>query len=403
VSAAQGRALDAPVSRRAYFFLSYAHSAPLPGQPDRADVDPSIARFFSDLGRAVTLRSHRLPAGTEAGFYDQMLPPGADLKAELARVLGRSEVFLPLYSPKYFQTSWALRELEVFKARVKNAHQTGDGHILPVLWTPFLSWKRPAIVEQAIRQGPAIAEYQERGLRALQWLSAYRPSYVRVVEALAERIVDTAENHPLGPSEAPDIDAVSAGRVSGPTFTVAFLESQNAAGVRLDRRPAEQDWWRPVAGATVPKVAEHAGEIAERLGLATQIADFRTFQGAPANTPTIVLVDPWVVTESGSRFLAQAFDRLPDWVTVVVLRPEGEPEPAAAVEAVKVIDSTRSGPARIVRDMRELADILPALIAKVRRSYLRTGEVFPPESATNRRPPRLRDSRRWRSEEPEHD
>jgi hypothetical protein len=102
-----------------YFFLSYAHSAPT-SERVWSDADPTVSVFFADLATAVTARA-RPAEGMEIGFFDQQIPPGADMKAQLCDALGRAEVFVPLYSPGYFAKSWPMREQEAFRGRLRAA------------------------------------------------------------------------------------------------------------------------------------------------------------------------------------------------------------------------------------------------------------------------------------------
>src|SRR4051794_16905289 len=94
---------------RCHFFLSYAHSAPLSAdvRPD-TDTDTWVRRCFEDLSGEVGRLLSRDPRGV--GFVDYLAEPGADWKAVQTEMLGRAEVFVPLYSPGYFNKSWPMRE-----------------------------------------------------------------------------------------------------------------------------------------------------------------------------------------------------------------------------------------------------------------------------------------------------
>src|SRR6185312_14660670 len=93
-----------------YFFLSYAHSA-ASAELTGSSADQSVSRFFSDL-RAAVAEAAGAPGGQRIAFYDQEIPSLSDLKASLSQALGQAEVFVPLYSPKYFELPWPLRERE---------------------------------------------------------------------------------------------------------------------------------------------------------------------------------------------------------------------------------------------------------------------------------------------------
>src|SRR6476659_7455305 len=115
---------DRDQSPNYYFFLSYAHSAPPDPDPEdergpveEPDSDPVVEKFYEDLAGAVRARAR--PGSREPmGFFDQAIPAGSDIKAELSRALGAAQVFVPLYSPSYVTRSWPLREQEVFRRRL---------------------------------------------------------------------------------------------------------------------------------------------------------------------------------------------------------------------------------------------------------------------------------------------
>ncbi len=236
-----------------YFFLSYAHSAPI-SERIRSDSDPSVGVFFKDLTEAVKDRA-RPVEGMEIGFFDQQIPSGVDLKTLLSEALGSAEVFVPLYSPGYFAKSWPIREQEVFRRRLRAASAVApDEHIVPILWTPFPSWEQTPSVARALSIGANISEYGENGLRALCMLASYRRSYQLVLSRLADEIVTVAERSPLGPSAAPDLDDVPGTK---PPAEAGFLVTMLAPRHGASRAPqAVKDrgnpWWLIYAGRRIP-------------------------------------------------------------------------------------------------------------------------------------------------------
>src|SRR4051812_44361657 len=108
----------ATASARCLFFLSYAHSAPLATMGDtNSDADVWVRRCFADLSEAVAGLLGADPA--TVGFVDYLVEPGTDLKAMLTEKLGKAEVFVPLYSPGYFNKAWPIRERAVFLERLR--------------------------------------------------------------------------------------------------------------------------------------------------------------------------------------------------------------------------------------------------------------------------------------------
>ena len=377
-----------------YFFLSYAHSAPT-SERVQSDSDPAVGVFFADLAAAVAARATPA-AGMEIGFFDQQIPPGADMKALLSDALGSAEVFVPLYSPGYFAKSWPMREQEVFRRRLLAASTAEpEQRIVPILWTPLLSWEQPPIEARALSIGAGISDYGENGLRALCMLTSYQTSYRLILSLLADEIVKVAERSPLGPSAAPDLDDVPGPVAAEAGFLVAMLAPRHGVS-RAPRvvKGGENPWWRTDAEQRIPPVAEYAGSVAERLGLDTRVADFAEVEELFDQTPAIVIVDPWIVADRRSQFLASTFAGLPKWVVPLVLDGQrGDPtlDSAMTEKAVEALGSALPVPVNRVNSMDQLDEILPTLVTRARRTYLREGPVFPPPGSS-KRPGRLRDA-----------
>lgn len=394
-----------PTRHGVYFFLSYAHSAPT-SERVRSDSDPSVGVFFAALTKAVADRA-RPAEGMEIGFFDQQIPPGADMKALLSSALGSAEVFVPLYSPGYFAKAWPIREREVFQSRLRAASAVApEQHIVPILWTPFPSWEQPEDLARALSIGADVPDYGENGLRALCMLTSYQRSYERVLSRLADRIVKVAERFPLGPSTAPDLDDVPGPSAAEAGFLVTMLAPRHPmsrAGQAV--KGGASPWWRTYAGGRIPPAAEYAGSVAERLGLETRVADFGAVEELFEQTPAIVIIDPWIVAERGPGFLTSTFASLPEWVVPLVLDEQrGKPGSASAMteKAVEALNNTLQVPINRVNSMNQLDEILPTIVAKARRTYLREGPVFPPVGLS-KRPGRLRDENRRNAEGSESD
>jgi len=395
------RTADAQQTRQGvYFFLSYAHSAPT-SERVRSDSDPSVGVFFADLAAAVAARA-RPAHGMEIGFFDQQLPPGTDMKALLSAALGSAEVFVPLYSPGYFAKSWPMREQEVFRRRLLAASAVApEQHIVPILWTPFPSWEQTPEGTRALSIGAGISDYGENGLRALCMLTSYQPSYQLVLSSVADEIVQVAERYPLGPSAAPDLGTVSAPVPAEAGFLVAMLAPSHIASRAPQAvKGGENPWWRRYAGRRIPPVAEHAGSVAERLGLKTRVADFVEVEEFFDRTPAIVIVDLWMVADRGAEFLTSTFAGLPKWVVPLVLaeqRGEQGAGSAVAEKAVEALASALQVPINRVNSVDQLDEILPTVVARARRTYLREGPVYPPVGSSPR-PARLRENDLWNAE-----
>ncbi|MFC0532769.1 TIR-like protein FxsC [Phytohabitans kaempferiae] len=394
--------------RGTYFFLSYAHSAPMPedprGQELRTDTDVWVEVFFKDLSGEV-LRRARPSTGMEIGFLDQQVPPGADWKAALADALGGAQVFVPLYSPDYFSRSWSMRERESFAERLaaSGAAHTG-GRILPVLWTPVPPWdETPEIgpeIGRALELGADTPEYADNGMRALCMLSLYRDPYRRLTERLADRIVELAEQSPVEPSLAPALDhvvvePVAASRETGTAFIVAVAaptDVDHPEGRAARGYGPDSTQWRPFAGRQALPVADYAVSTAERLGLQARAESYADGSGLFAQAPGVLLVDPWVVeAPGGQQALRAATKDLPEWVVPLVIADRDDPQYAArgaqlADDVVAMLRKAGMPHAKRVTQVEEFVDIMPSVVDEGRRQYLRRAPVYPPAGPSTERP-----------------
>jgi len=291
-----------------------------------------------------------------------------------------------------------MREQEVFRRRLRVASAVApDQHIVPILWTPFPSWEQTEDVTRALSIGAGISDYGENGLRALCMLTSYRRSYQLVLSRLADEIVKVAEQSPLGPSAAPDLDDVPAPVAAEAGFLVAMLAPRHDASRAPQAvKGGENPWWRTYtyAEGRIPPVAVYARSVAERLGLETRVADVDEVEELFNRTPAIVIVDPWVMADRGPEFLTSTFTGLPKWVVPLVLdeqRWNPGSGPAMAEKAVEALSSALQVSVKRVNSVDELEEILPTVVARARRTYLREGPVSPPVEPSPR-PPSLKEN-----------
>ena len=370
-----------------YFYLSYAQSPPLAGTL-QADPDQWVRKFYGDLTAAV--RSHASPrSGLGPGIFDQQIPLGSDWKASLTEALRRAQVFVPLYSPGYFAQSWPGREWACFEQRLIDAHVEQPLHrFVPVLWTP-LPWEvdAPGLSEAMAGADP---EYAENGLRTLLRLRPYRQLYERVVERLAVRIVDLAENSPVRPSAVPDIRSMPS------KFTAEAYGAVFAITVAAPKRsdlPGDQDHagygksgvdWKPYPADQQLPLVEHAARIAERMDFAVLAASLDDKKGDELiSMPGVVLIDPWFVAKERGLAALQAFvGKLPVWVLpLLVLGANQDSRSARLAERVRgILQQTMSSRGDAVKraiggvdSLARFAVLMPILVAEAERQYLRHG------------------------------
>jgi FxsC-like protein len=377
-----------PSSHGSYFYLSYAQSPPLAGKV-RADPDHWVRDFHRDLTSAV--QSQASPnSGLGPGLFDQEIPPGADWKASLTAALSTAEVFVPLYSPGYFAMSWPGREWACFQQRLLNAGVENPlRRFAPVLWTP-LPWELdPPGLREAMKD--ADREYADNGLRTLLRLQLYRPSYERVVGQIAGRVVDLAENFPLGPSAAPDIDHVPSEfqtEASGAYFavTVAAPTISDLPQGRSRRGYGDSRVdWRPYPGDQELPLAQHAAQIAEQMDLAVLTTSIEKQGDEQTTRPGVILIDPWFVAAEAGRDSLESYVRgLPRWVLpLLVLDAEPDSRSIQLADLVRGMLSEKPRARvdvaeRAVRGVSSLGDfaaVMPVLAAEAERQYLRHGPV----------------------------
>jgi FxsC-like protein len=228
-----------------------------------------------------------------------------------------------------------------------------------------------------------VPEYAENGLRALCRHKGYRSSYHTILKRLAERIVAAAESCPLGPSPATPL---SIRPLAGPRGSFAFaVLAGTAIDPPLGRTPAaygeRPSLWRPFAGDHALPAAQFAADVAERLGLPPHIVDFDVRGAIPDSVPGLLLVDPWTAAD-GQRidFLSSAVDQLRDWVIPVVVSDPADPQYAerGADLSGQVLTMLSDACARACHATgpEEFQRLLPSLVAKARRTQLRTAKFF---------------------------
>lgn len=190
------RAHDRKPSNGPLFYLSYAHTPAL-----RSGPDYYVHRLYTELTRHLAELTDTPQEGL--GFFGAVLP-GADWEREMKQALARAQVFVPLYSPRYFRSEWCGMEWDAFDRRQQRDRQirrhTGSA-IVPVLWMPTAPRHLPSVswgLQYTDSElGPL---YVDRGLLGLME-SNKTDRFDRVVRQLAERIVHVAKTTRLAPCD----------------------------------------------------------------------------------------------------------------------------------------------------------------------------------------------------------
>jgi FxsC-like protein len=358
-----------------YFFLSYARSDPLAGNPSgdpSVEPDQFVRKFFDDLTAAVQQHAVRRAAPV-LGFFDQAFPPGSDWKQLLAQALGATQVFIPLYSVGYLTNSWPGREFACFWQRLENSGFANPvQRVVPVLWAPLSGVTDPPGLRQALASPSAQPAYRVNGMRALLKLRPYRHVYEIMVDRLGRQIAELAENAPMDPvdpSQIPDIEKVES-RFGAPLSS--FLIEVAA--------PETPGQWRPFPGQELA-LAEYARHVVERFNFAPDVAALRPIGEPGEGLPGIIIIDPEYIADPDRRAaLASVARKLPAWMLplVVIGQPGDARSRKLAAEVKEMLTKAKPLPteqarrgAHGVKSLDEFDSVLPSLVSQAERQYIR--------------------------------
>lgn len=388
-----------------YFFLSYARSDPLVGNPDE-DPNELVETFFADLSAAV--RRHASTDRRDVGFFDQHIPHGSDWKQFNTRALSAAQVFVPLYSVGYLANSWPGRELTCFNKRVAVAGGRDPvGRLVPVLWAPLagVGVKYPPGLRDAL-DSLTEPDYAENGLCALLRLQPYHDLYQEVVDRMAAQIVEIAERDPIEPvqpDKVGDIEKATSAFPAARPLSVFSIQvaAPTAANAPENRDPAaygdSSADWRPFVDQNL-SLAEYARQVIERFDFDVRISEIGLAGDLAGRRPGIIVIDPsFIVDEAGRTSLAAVAAKLPRWVMplVVVDKPKDARTRKLADGVFDVLAKARPLPteaarraARGVASLDAFVSIVPVLVAEAGKQYLRdrSSRVLSPSPA---RRPRL--------------
>lgn len=116
-----------PEQARPYFFLGHAHLA----QDAHRDA---LKQLFNALCRHLdNTTTTKVP-----GFVDYRERTGSRWEPNIRLALANCRVFVPVYSPRFFESRWCGWEWEVFRRREREHFPKDDetsSAIVPVLWT----------------------------------------------------------------------------------------------------------------------------------------------------------------------------------------------------------------------------------------------------------------------------
>jgi FxsC-like protein len=243
---------------RYWFYLSYA----------RGDASPYLEQFYKDLESEVRNRSG-LSSRQPVGFYDARdIQLGNDWPEETAKALQNSRVFVPLFSPNYFNSDYCGKEFQYFLDRHQAAssaaypEQAVAAQILPVLWVSSPNPLPPAAAAIQYLDNSMPESYGHEGLYYLLRLQRLKDEYLEFCFRFAERLVRAAERGPLLTSlELPPLSHIES----------AFWKGHRAGETSA---PAERELVGGNAGPSFAKFVYVAARPAELTGIRQDLSSY---------------------------------------------------------------------------------------------------------------------------------
>jgi FxsC-like protein len=394
---------SASVGAVPYFFLSYS----------RKDApDGFLYKFYDDLCRELPIRGGPAVGPVDSiGFLDRDQQPGINWASATSEALATCKVFVPVYSPNYFSSSYCGKEWHAFSRRLaihEKTHDNALASIVPCRWVRLL--EEPPQVTRFIQdtRDQFGSEYRGDGLRFLMQLKENESKYKDFLVKFTYMLVAAGARQSLDPLAGIDLltevdaFAVEAKPVKTAenrfareigmkhvTFVVAAASRDEMEGIRATVDVYGDDWtdWRPYHPSCPDPIVLRAQGVA---GAQRMIARFdpigeELFQllerAQERNEVVVIIVDPWAVGLDEYRRLLKKLDSLRFRTTAVVVPWE----PADTIEA-KVRDAlylclanwAESGEPAFRQDIRSIEEfekILGQVMIEIRSRILRWAEV----------------------------
>jgi FxsC-like protein len=328
---------------RPYFFLSYART-PKRDPADSEDPDRWVYKLYRDLCNVILQLTEAPPE--EAGFMDRENKLGTEWSPELVNALRRCRVFVPLYSRRYFESSYCGREWFAFARReVLTAARGGDvtSAIVPALWTRMDRERLPNVAQSVQFDHSHLGErYCTEGFYGIMKLQNYRADYQRAVHRLAERIVEvgdanTARVGEYAVHEGRPADLRALPSAFGPDSATRMADGQLHISVlahdvftlppgRADDYYGETPHtWSPYRPDYPQPVADYAVDLARKcLDCNPQVGSIgnRAWGSGgeeQALPPGLCLVDAWVSMSNAHRDQLRLLNEIEEpWVSVLI-------------------------------------------------------------------------------------
>jgi len=384
-----------------FFFLSYAHS---PRDERNPDPDLWIGKLYDDLCDHIKQLAD-LPPGKKAGFMDRELRQGQEWPERLSEALATCNVFVPLYSRRYFKSEHCGKEWFAFNRRRLN-HRAKNNHpvetIVPALWIPLPAGQLPESASSVQFNSAGFSPlYAEHGFYGIMKVGRWKPVYEKAVYLLARQIVAAADvSPPVGqlPDE-PYQSLPSAFGGQGGTGPGDKPLRVTVVAPSRDELPGGRDpsyygkdirEWNPYRQDSVRSLVDHAAELARSLSYTPEVGDLYQHEaglvgGEPPAGPEVLLIDPWAAMQPECRDILRRLDLMDNpWVQVIIVWNHQDVQMEADRERIRAALDTvlprrlkegRATSALAVRGVPSLEDfgmVLPTVIAAAGRHYLRS-------------------------------
>jgi FxsC-like protein len=334
-----------------YFFLSYARTPRL-DENDHSDPDMWVHKLHQDLCKNILGMTALRPGSV--GFIDRNNRSGVRWPGELAEALATCRVFVPLYSPRYFESKDCGMEWFAFARRQVNSRDQGRASvdaIVPALWSPVRAEILPDVAQDIQYEDPSFGpRYATHGFFGLIKLTRYREDYEVAVYELARRIVNVAQRTQVAP-EPPSVyasleNAFARGRSDRQArrhlrITVLALDHSTLPDGRArDYYGESPRLWNPYHPASRQPLADYAADLTTCIGCQPTIGTFEEHAAQWVNSdrpiPGLCLIDPWATASAACTDKFQRLDGLkPSWVSVLVPWNNQDPELSAAEQALR--------------------------------------------------------------------
>ncbi|MCC5574325.1 TIR domain-containing protein [Microtetraspora sp. AC03309] len=389
-----------------YFFLSYAHVPPY-DVTDGSDSNRWVEKLFRELCQHI-MHLTEVPSGA-AGYMDRELRTGDNWKEKISERLSTCRVFVPLYSPRYFESDQCGREWAAFLERGRGRSDLGlpiPDAIVPAIWTPIRPTRMPAAAQTIqFNHADLGARYVEEGFYGIMKLNRYRTHYQAATMELAKRIVEVARNSPMPRGHIRDYTTVPSAfedNTAERPITVTVLapdEDHLPPGRRAyhyGRKPQEWDPFRTSNGAR--PLADHAMELARARGYLPEVGALdqhaEALSADEPRSPAVMLVDPWATTMDDCRDSLRGIDRPGRrWITVMVPWNREDAQTMANEARLKVclretLGNKLTEPDAVsdVPTLDSFRNTLPEVLNRASQHYLKRAPAYPPAGPSTDRP-----------------